>query len=114
MSEDTPPPPPVTADDLRDGQLTRRIAGIEDRLDRGADRMGKIEKRLDDAVDELARNSELTQDVRDILTAAKVGLRVLGGIGQVVRWFGILATAGVAIWGAIYAITHGGQLPPKP
>jgi hypothetical protein len=29
------------------------------------------------------------------------------------RWLGLLATAGVAIYGAVYSATHGGQLPPK-
>jgi hypothetical protein len=75
--------------------------------------MDGIDQRLLKVVEELERNSEITTDIRDILTAAKVGLRVLGGIGQAMRWLGLLATAGVAIYGAVYSATHGGQLPPK-
>lgn len=77
---------------------------IEERLDRGAERMRRIE-------DDLARNTEITTEVRDLLDVAKGGLRALSSLGTVAWWCGRIAAAGVALWGALYAITHGGRPP---
>lgn len=78
----------------------------EARLDSGDRRMKDIEDQLIEVRSELKRNSELTQDIRDILTATKVGLKVLGGIGQLVRWLGFVAGGVLAIWGAWQAFLH--------
>lgn len=71
----------------------------------------EIEQRLDQLQADLQRNTAATEEVRDLLEAAKGAFRALNGIGIVVRWVGGIAGAGVAIWGAIYAITHGGRPP---
>ena len=60
---------------------------------------------------DMQRNTEATEEVRDLLAAAKGAFRALNAIGIVVRWVGGIAGAGVAIWGAVYAITHGGRPP---
>lgn len=83
------------------------IALIEQRLKNGDERMGRIEA-------ELTRNTEATTEVLDLLTAAKGAFRVLGGLGAVARWLGGIAAACVAIWGLLYAITHGGRPPGGP
>lgn len=67
-------------------------------------RMGAMES-------ELNVNSAVTTEVRDILNVAKVGLRVLGGVGTLVRWVGYLSAAGAAIYSAWYMATHGGRPP---
>ena len=59
----------------------------------------------------LAALADGETEVRDLLAAAKGAFRALNAIGIVVRWIGSLAAAGVAIWGAVYAITHGGRPP---
>jgi len=66
---------------------------------------------------EVAANTATTEEVREILAAVKSGIRVLGWLGTAALWLvrfgGAVATAGVAMWGALYAITHGGSHPPK-
>lgn len=73
-------------------------------LQRGDTRMGSLET-------ELKGNSAVTAEVRDILSVAKVGLRVLGGVGMLVRWCGYVAAACAAIYSAWYIATHGGKPP---
>lgn len=70
----------------------------------GEDRMGSMEA-------ELRANSATTTEVREILTTAKAGFRVLGGIGTLVRWAGYLSAAGATIYTAWHMITHGGKPP---
>ena len=91
---------------------------IEDRLDRGSERMARIEAELARHTEQLnqlqvslAANTEATEEVRDLLDAAKGAFRALNGLGIAFGWLGRIAAAGVAIWGAIYAITHGGRPP---
>ena len=73
-------------------------------LQRGDTRMGSLEAAL-------TGNSAVTAEVRDILSVAKMGLRVLGGVGMLVRWCGYVAAAGAAIYSAWYMATHGGKPP---
>lgn len=82
-----------------------RLEAIEVRLARGSVRM-------DEFATELKRNTDATEDIREILQAARLGFKVIGGLGAVFKWVGTLAGAAVAIWGLIYALTHGG-VPPK-
>ena len=82
-----------------------RLVLIEQRLAQGDQRMNGMQE-------ELTKNTQITTEVREILEVAKSGLNVLGGIGKVLGIGGKLAAAGVAIWGAIYALMHHGQLPP--
>jgi hypothetical protein len=95
---------PPTAEDQRDRNIGMQFQSIEDRL-------AEAEKQLSAMREELRDNSEITQDIREILVAAKVGLRVLGGLGQLVKWLGIVAGGVAAVYGAWQAITKGLQLP---
>jgi hypothetical protein len=81
-----------------------RLASIEERLERGSDRMDSMQ-------DELSANTAVTTEVRDLLTAGKGGLKVLGWFGVFAKWLGGIATAIAALWALYYAATHGGQLP---
>ena len=97
---------------------TRWGEEIETRLDKGSERMERIEAELTQQTAQLQqlqqdmqRNTEATEEVRDLLAAAKGAFRALDGMGRVLAWAGRIAAAGVAIWGAIYAITHGGRPP---
>ena len=83
------------------------MAQIDERLARGDARMGKIEA-------ELTRNTETTEEVRDLLTAAKGAFKFLGGVSAVARWVGGVSAAAVAVWGLLYAITHDGRPPGGP
>lgn len=48
---------------------------------------------------ELADNTELTNDIKELLSTARAGIRVLGWLGGAVKWLGALASAALAIWG---------------
>jgi hypothetical protein len=93
-----------------------RFDSIEKRLALGARRMDRIEG-------EVKENTDMTRDVHEMLLAWRAGMSAIAkfgrglamvgrGIMKLVRWAGIVAGAGVAIWSAIYAITHGGRTPP--
>jgi hypothetical protein len=59
--------------------------------------------RLETAV---AENTELTRDVRDMLTAGRVMVKAAKVAGAV-------AAAGSALWVAFYQVTHGGHPPGR-
>lgn len=77
---------------------------IEDRLDRGSDRMKAIE-------DELRQNTDTTREVRELMELGRSGFKVLGFFGVAAKWVGAIAAAFVSVWGLIYTITHGGKPP---
>lgn len=95
-----PVPPKISLEPTTDEPLQT----IEDRLLAGSKRM-----ELMDA--EMTRNTELTQDIRDLLAAFKGGFKVLGWLGAGVKWAGMVAAAVLALWTAFYAATHGGVHP---
>jgi hypothetical protein len=94
----------VTEADLHALHVIRRFEAIEDRLDRGSDRMKAIELELRD-------NTATTKEVRELLELGRSGLKALGWFGKAVKWIGGLFAAGGAIWSAIYMATHGGKPP---
>jgi hypothetical protein len=66
-----------------------------------------------DAIErELKANTEVTAEVRDLLTTVKGGFKVLGWLGHGGKWMGMIAGAAVSIYTLVYALTHGGRLPP--
>ena len=81
-----------------------QIARITSRLDAGSRRMKKIE-------DDIRANTVLTQDIHDLIVAAKVGFKVLGYLGAFAKWLGIIAGALVSVWAAIQVIKNGGPPP---
>lgn len=92
----------VLIEQLADVAVT--MQDVKDCLQKGDRRMGSLETELRD-------NSAVTAEVRDILSVAKVGLRVLGGVGVLVRWAGYLAAAGASLYAAWHMIKHGGKPP---
>lgn len=87
-----------------DASVILRLSAIERRLDAGSKRMD-----LQDGL--LAENTEITRDIRDLLTAARLGLKVLGGLGAVARWLGYLGAGGAALYTLWHMATHGGRPP---
>lgn len=83
-----------------------KLDAIHARLNCGDARMTRIEARIEE-------NTDLTRDIRNLMDAGRAGLRVLEWLGKAARWAGILATACMAIYVAIYTITHDGR-PPQP
>lgn len=69
--------------------------------------MDRIEASVQVNTDLTAALKSDTQDVLDILTAVKGGLKVLGGLGAALKW---LAVAGGSL-ATIWAIATG-KIPP--
>lgn len=105
MSNHITPAPGV--DDLRDRYIGQQFQSIDERLEAGSHRMAIIEQQVAATREELQRNSDITADIREILAAGRLGLKVLGGLGQLVRWLGVIAAGVAAIYGAWQAITKG-------
>lgn len=77
-----------------------------------------LEKRVEAIEVGVQENTKATlegnRDVREVLEmfqTVKGGIKVLGWIGNVVRWVGYIAAAGLAVYGAWNAIVH---TAPKP
>jgi hypothetical protein len=70
-----------------------------------------VDKRMTAIESELQANTQITSEVRDLLAAFRAGFRVLGWLGNMVRWAGYLAGAAGAIYGFYLLVRHGG---PKP
>ena len=90
--------------------LTNALSNIDRTV-----RFDKIESRLSVVEEQLtliAKSATLTEEIRDAIVAAKMGFKVIGGIGWIVKWAGILSAAALSIYGAVFALTHGG-VPPK-
>jgi hypothetical protein len=90
--------------DLHALHVIRRFEAIEDRLDRGSERMKALEL-------ELQANTATTREVRELMELGRNGFKVLGWLGGAAKWLGGLAAAGGAIWTAFYMATHGGKPP---
>lgn len=88
-------------------EVAIRLQDVSKCLQVGEARMGSIES-------ELRANSDTTTEVRDILTTAKAGFKVLGGIGTLARWVGYLAAAAASVYGLWHMVAHGGKPPGTP
>ena len=90
LSPDTQPAPLIPERRLSDKGLWGKVVTIEDRLSKGDARMGTIEE-------DLAANTAATREVLEIVTMGKSFFKVLGHIGNAVKWFlGIAASVGAA------------------
>lgn len=101
-------------DNIDPNDIQARLGVIDKRLDRGGERMDHIEEALRANTAATLDGNRDAREVLEIFQAVKGGIKVLGWIGGVARWAAPIATLAVAAYGAFYAITHGGQLPPKP
>jgi hypothetical protein len=77
-----------------------RLSAIEERLQRGSERMGVIER-------DLGANTAVTREIRDILELGRSGLRILGHLGTLARWVSYIAGAIGAVFGAAHAVRNG-------
>lgn len=97
----------VTNVDLQLEYLAKLIGNVEDRQTEAVSRMDTMQR-------ELTANTEVTTEVRELLSAAKGGLKVIGGIGAVAKWVGGIGAAGVSIYTLWHMFTHGGRPPGSP
>jgi hypothetical protein len=95
--EDQPTPPPLTYADLE---------RIHERLDKGSARMDLMQA-------ELTRNTEVTTEVRELLTTFKSGFKVAGWIGRAAVWLKNLVLLGLALLGLYHGVIPGHNTPHK-
>lgn len=77
---------------MSDETIPGQLVEIQARLDDGDARMTRIESSLE-------ANTAVTTDIKDILEAGRLGLKVLGWIGAAAKWVGLVAAGGAALWG---------------
>lgn len=94
------------ASDAAIEELQREVRAMHGRLDSGARRMNAMQT-------ELTANTQVTQEVRDILDTVRSGLRVLGGLGTIAVWVGKIAAAAAGVAALWHLITTGGKPPGK-
>lgn len=97
----------IPLEDRRDPEapVTRAdLANVQRQLGAGEVRMTSIEV-------ELKANTALTTDVKALLDAARMGLKVIGWFGTAAVWVGKIAAAIGTVYGAWQLIKHGN--PPK-
>ena len=75
-----------------DKGLGGTVLTMQERLNRGDERMGKIEK-------DLADNTAATNEVLEIVRMGKSFFRVAGYIGSGLKWTLAAGAAWAAIWG---------------
>lgn len=104
----------MNGDETIPGELT----AIHERLDAGDKRMEGIEAQMTENTrltienTRLTRdNAETTQDIKDLMVAAKLGFKVLGGLGVAFKWLGGIAAAAAALYSAYLVFRNGGSKP---
>ena len=97
-------------DNIAAAQAEAASSNASAKIDRAV-RFDKIELRLGLVEGQITTNTELTKEIRDAIVAAKMGFKVIGGIGQIVKWAGIISAAALSIYAAIFALMHGGASP---
>lgn len=79
------------ADCFRLLDVQKAMDQVNDRLDKGQERMDSIEAML-------AQNTSVTTEIKDILDTAKGFFKVTGKIGTFIKWALGIATAVLAFW----------------
>jgi hypothetical protein len=114
--EQPPPqaPPAHAAEPRADAQMRVLHAHIRRTIEQTDELIRRANHRdteLHELRSQLKRNTEITEEVRELLGAFKGALRVMGWLSRCAKWGGALAAAGTAIYTALYMATHGGRLP---
>jgi hypothetical protein len=74
-------------------------------------RLAVVEKALTHITSELKANTETTNQVRDMLDAARGAWKVLDALGKLTKVLGVIAGAGAAVYTAVYMLFHHGRGP---
>lgn len=98
----------ISGVDLQERYIAQQFGQIEDRLAEGDSRMQALEQQMHAMQAMLASNTAKTEDIHAILVYARSGLKVLGGLGALVRWAGGIAAGVAAIWGLWHLYRNGG------
>jgi len=92
--------------------IDERFAAGSQRMDALQGGINQVAATVEGMADELAKNTEITTEVRDLMTTIKGGFRIVGWLGIAAKWVARVATAAGTLWGVMYLFFHNGQ-PPK-
>lgn len=67
------------------------------------ERFEKLEKGMADLKKEVAENTQITKQIRDLITSFTVFSKIARGLGVAGKWLAGLATAGLAVYAAWHA-----------
>ena len=91
--------------------LAAQIASIALNQEAIDQRVGRLEKGQGDILTELQANTAITSDIKDLMEAARGTKKFAGWAKQGLVYVAAVLGAVVGIYGALYALTHGGKLP---
>lgn len=80
------------------------MQAAEDRFRAADARWRELEQKLDN-------NTAVTQEIRDILAAARGAFKAFNAVGAATVWFGKVVAAGAGVYAVFYALMHGGRPP---
>ncbi len=113
---------PMTIGERRDAQvkaleelcelLTLQMAELAIGQQAGEKSRLELKEQLTGFEGKLAENTAVTGEILEIMSAAKMGFKVLGWVGTFVKWGGGVAAGFVALWALWQAIKHGTPYPP--
>lgn len=103
--------------------IEARLAAGDLRFKTGDQQFSRIRNQLAENGKELQRNTEVTNEIRDIVLQGKAFFKGMQRIGKFFAWCwsllyrlirigGVIGAAGAAIWAGIYMLLHNGA-PPK-
>ena len=92
---------------MNDDTVPGQLEEIHQRLKAGDERMAGLERQVAENTALTRENTAITRDIKDLLDAARLGFKVLGGLGVFIKWAGGIAAGLAALWALIH---HG----PKP
>ena len=93
-------------------QLVQQMAEVTVAHHQATEQRREQAKRLAALEGQLTRNTDMTAELLDVVSAVKSGFRVLGWLGTAAKWLGYIAAGAGAVYTLFYMATHAGQ-PPK-
>jgi hypothetical protein len=113
---------PMTIGERRDAQvkaledlcelLTLQMAELALGQQASVKRSTELTTKLTGMEEKLAENTAVTSEVLEIMSAAKMGFRVLGWVGTFVKFAGGAAAGFIALWALWHAVNSGSPFPP--
>lgn len=93
--------------------LTKQMAELAMGQEAGDKKRAELSDQLAKLDKKLAENNAVTAEVLEVMSAARMGFKVLGWVGACVKWGGGLVAAVMAIWVFWHAVKTGSPFPPS-
>ena len=104
--------PTMTEAALR-AYIDERFANVDEQLDAGRQRMKSIEDEVSANTKMTSESHEMLSGITELLAAGKAGLKVLGWLGEAVKWIVKFVAPFVALWAMFHGNSDSHHNPPK-